>query len=382
MVKIKLFRVSGFKTCAPVVPGSQAEGDLNFMRIWSRCEGSCVPCYCRLFGRVWKSHKNCESCPNNTILPRGGWVGRTSTHCSLSVESVTPDRLAGHRAWHSGSTVGPKARLGKATVLGGLDPTCQNSGGLAGISIRNWTPPEPAPWICRSATFTFQLPAFSCAIYFPTCHIFTLSDQPSSSWPPQTDSHGFCLCKAFGKLYIGVHFVIVFCLFLPSRATGEIHFWELGKNNACCLWTANLRTQCRWKTKKTPPLTTNNALMQKQSFGFTLHAVTQFFFVFCFSSSHRSAWKDEGVRGGCGGGQWIWILSDQNQASSYHKSEMNQLSANLIFPGTASRTPLHGPEKGFASFFSALKCRLYQPVLLFSGPTERMTNILFHATWL
>lgn len=67
---------------------------------------------------------------------RGAWgVGRTSTHCSPSVKSVTPDRLAGHRAWHGGSTVGPKARLGKATVLGGLDPTCQNSGGLADISI-------------------------------------------------------------------------------------------------------------------------------------------------------------------------------------------------------------------------------------------------------
>lgn len=70
------------------------------------------------------------------FLPRRGRGCRTSTHCSPSVKSVTPDRLAGHRAWHGGSTVGPKARLGKAAVLGGLDPTCQNSGGLADISIR------------------------------------------------------------------------------------------------------------------------------------------------------------------------------------------------------------------------------------------------------
>lgn len=116
-----------------------------------------------------------------------GWAGPVHiVLCSLSVKSVTPDRLAGHRAWHGGSAVGPKARLGRATMLGGLDPTCQNSGGLEDISICGWTPPEPAPWICRSATFTFQLPAFSCVIYFPACHVFTLSDQPSFSWPSPT----------------------------------------------------------------------------------------------------------------------------------------------------------------------------------------------------
>lgn len=85
----------------------------------------------------------------------------------------------------------------------------------------------------------------------------------------------------------------VFCLFLPSRATGEINFWELGKNNARCVRTANLRTQRRWKKKKKPRhlfffFSLNNqqtALMQKQRLD--LHyalQVTQFssFFLYFF----------------------------------------------------------------------------------------------------
>lgn len=67
---------------------------------------------------------------------------------------------------------------------------------------------------------------------------------------------------------------MVSCLSLPSRVTGEINFWELGKNNARCVRTANLRTQRRWKTKKKLPQQLTNGADAETKVGFTLHAAS------------------------------------------------------------------------------------------------------------